>query len=203
MYFPWPSHEEIVETAHLAHRQLKQDAGAFPQTGITSYEVPTFWGEFVLSASAFGAAFLFLPGADDFDISARLDYYGIALSNTGRKMAVEVGLELMGYALGEIRVFETPVDLSYLSRFQQDVLLTCRQIPFGETVTYNELSVMAGHPGKAGGCATVLRHNPLPILIPCHRVLPSSRSLGRYCGHVTWKHHLLAHEGIDKPLLLA
>lgn len=203
MYFPWPTREELRELAHLDHFILKKNAGTFPQTGITSYMVPTFWGEFVLSSSAFGAAFLFLPEADDFDIADRLGYYDIALSSTGRKMAVEVGLELMGYALGEIQTFETPVDISYLTKFQQDVLLACRRIPFGETCTYAEVSAMAGHPGKAGACAQVLRHNPLPILIPCHRVMPANRELGSCCAYPTWKHHMLVHEGIEKPMLHA
>ena len=203
MYYPWPKLEDVKEMAALDHLELQRCAAHFHQTGITSYEVPTFFGDFVLSTSAFGAVLLFFPDVDDFAISDRLDYYGIALSSTGRKMAVEVGLELMGYAVGEVHEFDTPVDLSFLTPFQQDVLMACRKIPFGEVVTTSEVAVLAGHPGKGGAVSLVLRHNPLPILIPCHRVLPVNRTLGAYCGHPTWKQHLLAHEGIETTLHMA
>jgi O-6-methylguanine DNA methyltransferase len=200
MYQPWPTPEEARALASLDDLQLQRDAGRFPQTGIACYQVPTFWGDFVLSTSAFGAALLFFPGGDDFEISDRLDYYGIAFSSSGRKMAVGVGLELMEYSVGDLRSFDTPVDLSYLSPFQQDILLACRKVPFGETATYGELAAMAGHPGKGGAAAGILRHNPLPVLIPCHRILPANRTLGAYCGHPAWKQHLLAHEGVEKAL---
>lgn len=203
MYSPWPRKEDLEELARLDHFELQKQAAGYHCVGVTVFEVPAFFGDFYLGASAFGAVTLFFPGSDDFDIISRSDYYRLGCAFTGRKMALEAGIELMGYSVGEVTEFETPVDLSYLTRFQQDVLLACREIPFGEIRTPGELAVMAGHPGKGGAAAAVLRHNPLPILVPCHRVLAADGTVGRYCVDPQWKAYLLQHEGIDLPFAVA
>jgi methylated-DNA-[protein]-cysteine S-methyltransferase len=203
MYSRWPTKEELHEYAMLDHTELQKRAATYFCTALTTFEVPLLFGDFILGASAFGASTLFFPGSDDFDIADRFDYYRLGHGSTGNKMAIEVGIELMGYSAGDLQVFKTPVDLSYLSPFQQDVLLACRKIPFGETRTSRELAAMAGHPGKGGAAAAVLRHNPLPILVPCHRVLPVNQTLGAYCGDLRWKQYLLEHEGVDKSLVMA
>jgi methylated-DNA-[protein]-cysteine S-methyltransferase len=203
MYDRWPDKDELFKYAILDDVELQKEAAGHGCTGLSTFNVPLFFGDFILGASAFGASTLFFPGSDDFDISNRFSYYQLAFASTGKRMAIEAGIELMGYSVGEVKVFKVPVDLSYLSPFQQDVLLACREIPFGETRTYKELAEMAGHPGKGGAASAVLRYNPLPILVPCHRVLPASRNLGTYCGELEWKQFLLEHEGIEKQLVLA
>ena len=203
MHSFWPKKDELYKYARLDHAELQREAATYDNTGLSIFKVPLFFGDFILGASAFGASTLFFPESDDFDIADRFDYYRLAFASTGDKMAIEVGIELMGYSANEVKVFKTPVDLSYLSPFQQDVLLACREIPFGETRTTRELAAMAGHPGKGGAAAAVIRHNPLPVLIPCHRVLPIDQSLGAYCVDLEWKQFLLEHEGVDKSLVSA
>ncbi len=203
MYSVWPTPQDVRQFKDLEHESLQARAAGFRLTGISNYKVPLFFGDFILGASAFGASLLFFPETDEWDISGRFEYYRLGSASTGKKMAFEAGLELMGYSIGEVKVFETPVDLSFLTDFQQDVLLACRKVPFGETVTYAELAEIAGHPGKGGRAACVIRHNPLPILIPCHRVIPRDKRLGSYCGHPEWKQFLLEHEGVKKELVLA
>lgn len=67
--------------------------------------------------------------------------------------------------------------------FQQAVWNELMRVPFGETVTYGELAARAGHKGAARAVGTAMNVNPLPIIIPCHRVLPADRTLGQYaCG---------------------
>jgi methylated-DNA-[protein]-cysteine S-methyltransferase len=199
----WPKMEEIKELVQLDHGELQQRAGASPQTALSTMEVPTYFGDFKVCASAFGASALFFPYSEDFDVFDRFDYYGLAAASWGRKMAFEAGLELMGYTVGEVREFETPVDLSYLSPFQQDILLAVRKVPFGRTTTTPQLAETAGHPGKGGAASRVLRHNPLPVLVPCHRVLSAEGRIGAYCGSLEMKQFLLAHEGVDIELLSA
>ncbi len=85
---------------------------------------------------------------------------------------------------GRRQVFELPVDLgvSALSDFQRHVLDTLRlEVPYGETVTYGELAVMAGRPGAARAVGTTMARNPVPFVIPCHRVV-AANGIGGYGG---------------------
>lgn len=203
MYSIWPRLENVSDFKKLDHAALQREAATFSCTAVTNYAVPLSFGDVVLGCTAFGASLLFFPEPDDWEISNRLSHYQLGSSMTGKKMAFKIGLELMGYSAGEVTQFDSPVDLSFLTPFQQDVLLACRKIPFGGVVTNAELASLAGHPRMGGRAAMVLRNNPLPILIPCHRVLPASQTLGSYCGPLEWKQFLLAHEGVELSLASA
>ena len=78
--------------------------------------------------------------------------------------------------------------------FQREVLDALMEIPFGEVITYGELAERAGHKGAARAVGTAMNKNPLPIIIPCHRVLPADRSLGEYASGPHRKMWLLQHE---------
>ena len=69
-------------------------------------------------------------------------------------------------------------------------------VPHGETVTYGELAEMAGRPRAARAVGTAMATNPLPILVPCHRVVRAGGVLGAYGGGVDTKAALLALEGV-------
>lgn len=192
----WPSPEEIREMKIVPHSRLEAEARKHRAVCIHDLDVPTVMGRFQLGASAFGVALLLLPETDDYDLFDKMDYYGLAFASFGKQRAIEAGLELMGYLLGEVRHLETPVDWSYLSPFAQDVCRALRSVPYGEKITYNELAALAGHPGKGMAASGVLRSNPTPIFVPCHRVVPASGEVGGWCGDVAWKRWLLKHEGI-------
>uniref|UniRef100_A0A8C6DR49 Methylated-DNA--protein-cysteine methyltransferase n=1 Tax=Moschus moschiferus TaxID=68415 RepID=A0A8C6DR49_MOSMO len=68
-------------------------------------------------------------------------------------------------------------------------------VKFGETVSYQQLAALAGNPRAARAVGGAMRSNPIPILIPCHRVVCSSGAVGNYSGGVGVKEWLLAHEG--------
>lgn len=197
MYEHWPRLDEIGEYAKIDCDHMKVEASRFDRTTVWHVQVPTLWGEFVLGASAFGVTSVFFPGAGEFDILDRADHYGWGLSSWGKKQAIEAGLELMGYTVGEVKVFASPCDLSYLTRFQQDVLFALKSIPFGETITIAELAELSGHRGKFAPVANVVKHNPAPFFIPCHRVLPTRGGIGNWCGPSGWKGHILEHEGVE------
>lgn len=78
--------------------------------------------------------------------------------------------------------------------FQKSVWDSLMDVPFGEVVTYGELAKMSGYEGAARAVGTAMNVNPLPIIIPCHRVLPSDRSLGQYAPGPHRKQWLLHHE---------
>lgn len=73
-------------------------------------------------------------------------------------------------------------DLLHLSPFSQAVLRATLEIPVGETRSYGQLAAEVGHPGAARGVGSVMRRNPIPVLIPCHRVVRSDGSIGDYSG---------------------
>ena len=96
------------------------------------------------------------------------------------------------------KAFETvSFDLSYLSDFQRRVLNALRRVPRGKTQTYGDLARKAGRPGAARAVGTVMAQNPVPFLIPCHRVVPASGGVGQYGWGSSLKRELLKREGVD------
>jgi O-6-methylguanine DNA methyltransferase len=86
------------------------------------------------------------------------------------------------------------LDLTRHTPFQLKVYATLRKVPVGKTVTYGELARLAGYPGAARAVGTAMKKNRLPIVIPCHRVLPSAGGLGEYSAGKKWKRYLLVLE---------
>ena len=82
--------------------------------------------------------------------------------------------------------------------FRLNVWQQCAAIPFGHTLSYGELARAMGCPGAARAVGSALAHNPLLIIIPCHRVLPASGEIGRYAAGSALKRLLLERENIDK-----
>jgi len=99
------------------------------------------------------------------------------------------------YLAGQPFPPDLPVALPALSPFAQRVLAACRAIPFGETRTYAQLAVAVGAPGAARAVGRVLAGNPVPLVIPCHRVVGAGGRLTGFLGGLGWKRALLVHEG--------
>ncbi|MGB2757533.1 MAG: methylated-DNA--[protein]-cysteine S-methyltransferase [Acidimicrobiia bacterium] len=113
-----------------------------------------------------------------------------------------IAKQLEEYFSGRRHTFDLTLDLSDVhGAFSRRALEALqRDVPWGETISYGELAELAGSPrgGRAAGQA--MRRNPIPIVIPCHRVIQSSGALGGYAGRAQWdriKIQLLAHEGSD------
>lgn len=105
-------------------------------------------------------------------------------------------LELEEYFAGRRRSFAVPLDLSGQAPFTGRVLEALRAVPFGATLTYGELALRAGNPRAARAAGSAMAVNPLPIVIPCHRVIAAGGRLGGYSGGggVRTKEWLLAFE---------
>jgi O-6-methylguanine DNA methyltransferase len=88
-----------------------------------------------------------------------------------------------------------PVDLSGLSEFQLKVLGLLQRVPRGEVRTYAELARKAGRPGAARAVGNTMARNPVPLLVPCHRVVPASGGIGNYGLGKARKRELLRREG--------
>ena len=102
--------------------------------------------------------------------------------------------QLGEYFAGRRRRFDVPVQL-HGTRFQESVWLELAEIPFGETVSYAELANMVGHPNAYRAVGQANGANPIPIILPCHRVVASGGGLGGYGGGLSMKRQLLALEG--------
>ena len=103
--------------------------------------------------------------------------------------------ELEEYFAGTRTVFDLDVDLSVLSEFERSVLQTAQKIPYGEVIPYAELARRIQKPKASRAVGNALGHNPVAIVVPCHRIVRSDGSLGGYTGGVEYKRRLLAIEG--------
>ena len=111
----------------------------------------------------------------------------------------EVRRELEEYFAGRRVRFDVRVDRRLINGIARDVLRAASRIPFGRTTTYGEIARRIGHPRAARAVGNALGSNPIPIVIPCHRVLRAGGSLGGYGGGVARKHLLLGIEGVLEP----
>ncbi len=107
----------------------------------------------------------------------------------------EVRRELDEYFDGKRRAFDLPLDLR-VAPFYADVLRELARVPYGHTDTYGALAKRAGKPKAARAVGTVMNRNPIPIVLPCHRIVGANGALTGYAGGLDVKRHLLQLEGV-------
>jgi len=122
------------------------------------------------------------------------------LEAPGRLGLDDVRRELDEYFAGERRSFDVPLDWRLTSGFVNRVLRETARIPFGETRSYAEMAASAGSPRAFRAAGSALGANPIPIVVPCHRVLRSGGALGGYGGGLEVKRALLELEGRGQAL---
>lgn len=103
--------------------------------------------------------------------------------------------QLRGYVRGKRRVFDLPLALD-VPPFCARVLAEVEGIPWGETRSYGEVAIRVGSPGAARAVGQAMGANPLPIVIPCHRVIAAGGLIGGFGGGLGWKRWLLEREGV-------
>ena len=104
--------------------------------------------------------------------------------------------ELKQYFAGGLQAFTVPIDFSRWQGFTAQVYTMLRAVPYGETITYGELARRAGQPAAARAVGRIMARNPLPIILPCHRVIAVNGALTGYSGGagIATKIFLLHHE---------
>lgn len=116
-------------------------------------------------------------------------------SEGGGSLARTLERDLARYFSGEqVSFLNYPVELSGLPVFSRQVLEAARRIPYGERCSYGELARAVGRPGAARAVGQVLHRNPLPIIVPCHRVVGADGGLRGFAGGVELKRRLLELE---------
>jgi methylated-DNA-[protein]-cysteine S-methyltransferase len=103
--------------------------------------------------------------------------------------------ELDEYFSGRRREFDVPVDIGWLPSFQQEVLVELARVPYGRTDTYGGLASQVGRPRAARAVGGALNRNPVPIVLPCHRIVGANGRLVGYAGGLDRKLALLELEG--------
>jgi methylated-DNA-[protein]-cysteine S-methyltransferase len=104
-------------------------------------------------------------------------------------------LELDEYFSGRRHAFDLELDLRGTPDFYRHVLAELAEVPYGTTTTYGALAAQVGAPKAARAVGTVMNRNPIPIVLPCHRVVGASGSLTGYGGGLDRKEWLLRLEG--------
>ena len=114
--------------------------------------------------------------------------------NTGTHIIIR---QIREYLQGTRKQFLVDLDLLHCSQFQRLVLAEVMRIPYGETTTYGAIAKSTGNSKASRAIGRALAHNPLPIVVPCHRVIRSNGNIGGYLGSPqdNTKIHLLALEG--------
>ena len=123
--------------------------------------------------------------------------FGARVLRSGRPVD-PVKRELDEYFAGRRREFDLPVDLRGRSEFTRIVLDELARVPFGQVTTYGKLAARTGRPKAARAVGTIMNRNPIPIVLPCHRVVGSTGSLVGYGGGLDRKRLLLDLE--DAPV---
>jgi methylated-DNA-[protein]-cysteine S-methyltransferase len=157
-------------------------------------ELPTPVGRFVLAVTEEGLV------ASGWGSRPRLKDL-VEVDDPGRTAGVVA--ELTDYFAGRLRAFETPIDWRFVPPTPRQVLQALHRVPFGTVVTYGELARRARSSVPARGIGSIMGANPIPIVVPCHRVV-AGNGLGGFSGGegVETKRWLLTHEGYLQPTLL-
>lgn len=178
--------EPIPGSARLARRAAEE---GILDLAYTTAETPV--GPLLIAATELGLVRVVFD-RDDFDsvladLSARISpriLEAPARLDRARR-------ELDEYFEGKRRKFDLPLDWRLSRGFGLAARRELVKVPFGETVSYGELAGMAGHPRAARAVGTAMAQNPVPLVVPCHRVIRADGSIGEYGGGPGMKEFLL------------
>jgi methylated-DNA-[protein]-cysteine S-methyltransferase len=157
------------------------------------------FGELLLAATRRGLVRVAFPEEDVDAVLARLALKVSPRIVQASKPLDEARRELEEYFEGRRREFELPLDWSLVGPFGRRVLRYTASIPYGSVGSYGQAAAAAGSPHGSRAAGNALGSNPIPIVVPCHRVLRSGGALGGYGGGLDRKRWLLGLEGALPP----
>ncbi len=193
----------LDRTAERARDALadRADREGLAEVAYTSFASPL--GTVHLAATDRGIVCLGLPNLDE---NAFLDQLAAGVSPRVVELPARLDRarrQLDRYFDGDLRSFELELDWGLVrSAFSSRVLHETAKLGYGETASYGEVAARAGNPRAFRAAGTALGHNPIPIIVPCHRVLRAGGVLGNYGGGPEMKEWLLRHEGRAARLTL-
>ena len=162
----------------------------------------TDWGWVGIAATDRGVRAVVLPRPTRRVVERELREFGIndEVSSNGTRDAASRHLEsariaILRYLQGEVRDFDLPLDLQGRPRFRVKVWEVLQRIPYGRVRSYGWVARKVGKPKAARAVGGACGANPVPLLVPCHRVIAGDGSLGGFSGGVGVKKRLLKLEG--------
>ena len=161
------------------------------RTSFTKLAIPTQDGRFIASYSEKGLAEMNFPSKQGANTNASSNGVPAQIRRWHRVTVAALKCTLAGRATGAL----PPLDLSGTD-FQRRVWNALRRINCGQTRSYGEIAKQIGKPKAVRAVGGACGANPIPVLIPCHRVLAANKKLGGFSGGLDWKRTLLAREGI-------
>ena len=151
-------------------------------------------GTLLVAASERGVCRISFDPEPERELQALAAAFGVRVLRAPRSVAT-LRRELEEYFEGDRREFDLRVDLTPLPDFQRTVLEELVRVPYGHVDTYGGLARRIGKPQAARAVGGALNRNPVPIVVPCHRIVGSSGSLVGYAGGLERKEALLGLEG--------
>lgn len=179
------------------------DAPKPPPVSFLPEAKPAWWGEIdspvgplFVAATGDGVCEIdFGSSHDQADSMRRLERRGFhPIEN--QEAITSVAEQLNDYFNGKRNRFEVPLDFSGVSPFTQAVLAATNEVPFGRLSTYREIAERIGQPKATRAVGNALGRNPIPVIVPCHRIVRSDASIGGYTGGLGIKEKLLKLEGV-------
>ncbi len=163
---------------------------------LTACVFRTRWGWMGISETPQGIDAVVLPKASRQTVLAELGYSSTELSESRISPRLrEAQAQLIGYLAGTRRSFDLSLDLSRGTSFQQKVWRTLRGISYGQLRSYQWVALRVGGGQYARAVGNAVGANPMPIVIPCHRIVAQDESLGGFSGGLPTKRKLLTLEG--------
>jgi len=191
------THEDLTSGVHAARRVLDQrlPGSSRPRLVLDVWRSPV--GDIRIGKTDKGVVLAEFVRPDGDDASVASLHREFAIESGGQEIA-DLIQTLEDYFSGKRRSLEWSVDDTLMrSDFQREVLRATAEVPYGMVVTYLSIAEAIGQPKAVRAVAQALRHNPVPIQIPCHRVIGSDGNLTGYAGNlVDVKKQILAVEGI-------
>ena len=183
------------ERSAEAAERLVASAGEGGLLDVAYTETDSPFGPILLAATRRGLVTLSYPNEDRDRVMERLASKVSPRILESPKRLDEVRRQLDDYFAGKLRGFDLDVDYALTQGFTRKVLRATARIPFGELTTYRAIAARAGSPRGSRAAGNALGSNPIPIVVPCHRVIHTSGGLGGYTGGLDRKEFLLHLEG--------
>jgi methylated-DNA-[protein]-cysteine S-methyltransferase len=171
----------------------RADAEGLVEVAVERHDSPL--GAMLLAATSDGLIRVGLPAEGEGAVLAEMaDRVSPRVLAVGRDALADARHQLDEYFEGRRRTFDVRLDWRLTQGFRRTVLRATARIPYGETASYRDVATRAGSAGAVRAAGTALATNPLPIVVPCHRVLRTDGALGAYRGGVEAKSRLLGLE---------
>ena len=154
------------------------------------------WGWMGIAESLKGIQAIVLPKQSERAVEADLRAQSNGLLQRGESAQLDIARrQLLDYLAGTRHTFDVPLDLSQGTVFQRQVWRVLLRVPYGKLRSYQWVAARVGGPQYARAVGNAVGANPIPVVIPCHRIVSQDATLGGFSGGLSMKRKLLSLEG--------